>query len=244
MWFLTKLFWRPHTSKSLLQEACFSYKFSVCEIWFSGMLLNEQGERGTRHVWLYFHPGSCNARLVGLVRSRLGCPSSQGWAGSCPTLQPGWTGCFRGLGCDDRAACATSPCAVPMPAHTPAPTGGEGVHGNVLCAGNWALLLVLVWHRRTRGTDTCTAGHGLPLLCPLWGQFTELQPRLAAELPKGWLGMWDICDIFTCQLVKFPCALCVKIFFLHFMVLAHTLVCCCYIQQSSGKCSAVHPGLF
>lgn len=55
-------------------------------------VVKRAGLCGTRHVLLYFHPGSCHARLVGLVRSSLRCPSSQGsswiqdrtgWFGVC-----------------------------------------------------------------------------------------------------------------------------------------------------------------
>lgn len=140
------------------------------------MLLNEQGVCGIRHVLLYFHPGSCSARLV---RSRLGCPSSQDG-----------TGWFGGLGCH-RAACASSLCPVPVPAHTP------GKHWRGVSAWKWAVC----WIQGTehcfwspcdpgghRDTDTCTAGQGCPSSDRCGSQFTQLQPR-AAELPKGQVGM-------------------------------------------------------
>lgn len=116
------------------------------------MLLNEQAVCGTRHVLLYFHPGSCNSRLVEFVRSRLGCPSSQDGTG--------WLG---GLGCH-RALCASPSVLCQCLLTLLGSTGGKWVHGNVLCAGSRELSTASgpFVTQEDRNTDTCTAGPECP----------------------------------------------------------------------------------
>lgn len=185
------------------------------------MLLNEQGVCGTRHVLLYSHPGSCHARLVGLVRSRLG------------------TGWFGRLGCDT-AACASSlcPCSHSCSHCTPGKRGrGVSAWKCAVCRiqGTEHCFWSLCHPEGHRDTDTCTAGLGLSPVptvgAPAWtGSWASQGPGL--DVRYLWYFHMPVNKVSLCPLCK------------DFLFALHGPCTHLGLQLSSGKYSAVHPGLF
>lgn len=127
------------------------------------MLLNEKGV-WDKACFALFPSWQLPWQGGWIGEEQAGVPSSQG-----SVLSQDGKGWFGGLECD-RAACASSPSALPVPAHTPAATALLGSAWSVLCAGSRTLSTAFgaLVTRKDTEIETCAQlGMGSPPL-PLW----------------------------------------------------------------------------